>query len=100
MEPDSFNILLYHAPDLAPNASTYSFDLQLSGHTHGGQVCLPLYGALYTGSLYKKAFEAGRYLVNGMTLYVTRGLGMEGAVAPRVRVLCHPELIVWDIYNH
>ena len=100
MEQDSFNILLYHAPDLAPNASTYSFDLQLSGHTHGGQVCLPLYGALYTGSLYKKAFEAGRYLVNGMTLYVTRGLGMEGAVAPRVRVLCHPELIVWDIYNH
>jgi uncharacterized protein len=99
MEQGSFNILLYHSPDLAPGASHYGFDLQLSGHTHGGQVRLPLYGALYTGSLYKKAFEAGRYLVNGMTLYVTRGLGMEGAIAPRVRVLCRPELIVWDICN-
>jgi predicted MPP superfamily phosphohydrolase len=99
LDKSAFNLLLHHSPDLAPDASQYGFDLQLSGHTHGGQVRLPLYGALVTGSLYKKAFEAGRYLANGMTLYVTRGLGMEGAVAPRVRVLCRPELIIWDIYN-
>jgi predicted MPP superfamily phosphohydrolase len=58
---------------------------------------LPFYGAIFSGSLYKKAFEAGRYLVNGKTLYVSRGLGMEGALAPRVRVLCAPEMIVWEI---
>jgi predicted MPP superfamily phosphohydrolase len=91
------NILLHHSPDFAPNASRYGFDLMLSGHTHGGQVCLPFYGALFAGSLYGKTFESGRYLVNGMALYVTRGLGMEGAVAPRVRFLCPPEVIVWDI---
>jgi len=91
------NILLHHSPDLAPNVSRFGFDLMLSGHTHGGQVCLPFYGALFAGSLYGKTFESGRYQVNGMTLYVTRGLGMEGAVAPRVRFLCQPELIVWDI---
>ena len=93
----ALNILLHHSPDLAPLASRYGFDMQLSGHTHGGQIRLPFYGALFSGSLYKKAFEAGRYLVNGMTLYVSRGLGMEGAVAPRVRVLCPPEMIVWEI---
>jgi len=97
LQAETFNILLHHSPDLAPNASRSGFDMQLSGHTHGGQIRLPFYGALVTGSLYKKAFEAGRYLVNGMTLYVSRGLGMEGAIAPRVRVHCRPELIVWDI---
>lgn len=97
LEESSFNILLHHSPDFAPNASQYNFDLMLSGHTHGGQVCLPGYGALFCGSLYKKAFEAGRYLVNGMTLYVTRGLGLEGAIAPRVRFLCPPEMIVWEV---
>lgn len=97
LEDSLVNILLHHSPDFAPNASRYGFDMMLSGHTHGGQVCLPFYGALFAGSLYGKTFESGRYLVNGMTLYVSRGLGLEGAVAPRVRFLCRPELIVWDI---
>lgn len=95
--PESFNILLYHSPDLAPMVQTCGFDLQLSGHTHGGQVRLPFYGAIFAGSLYHKAFEAGRYLLGKMTLYVTRGLGMEGGIAPRVRFLCRPELIIWKI---
>ncbi len=99
LQDGSFNVLLHHSPDLAPLASRYGFDMQLSGHTHGGQIRLPFYGALFSGSLYKKTFEAGRYLVNGMTLYVSRGLGMEGAIAPRVRVLCPPEMIVWEITN-
>ncbi len=97
LQDGSINLLLYHSPDLAPNASRYSVDLQLSGHTHGGQVRLPFFGALYAGSLYGKTFEAGRYLVNHMPLYVTRGLGMEGAIAPRVRFLCTPEMILWEI---
>lgn len=95
----SFNILLYHSPDLAPNASQFDIDLQLSGHTHGGQVRLPLLGPLYTGSLYGKRFDAGRYLVNGMPLYISRGLGLEGAIAPRVRFLCKPEMIFWDFVS-
>jgi len=96
-DPASFNILLYHSPDFAPLASKAGFDLQLSGHTHGGQVRLPLYGAIFAASLYGKLFESGRYLLGKMTLYVTRGLGMEGGIAPRVRLLCPPELVFWDI---
>ena len=94
---DHFSILLYHSPDLAPHAAQQGIDLQLSGHTHGGQVRLPVWGALITASLYGKRYEAGRYQVKDMTLYTTRGIGMEGGGTPRVRFLCPPEIIFWDI---
>jgi uncharacterized protein len=95
---DRFTILLYHTPDLAPNAAnTRAIDLQLSGHTHGGQIRLPWLGALFAASLYGKRFESGRKTVGSLTLYVTRGIGMEGKAAPRVRFLCPPEIILWEI---
>ena len=93
----NFTLLLYHSPDLAPEAAEAGVDLQLSGHTHAGQVRLPGYGALITGSLYGKELEAGRKDVNGLTLYVTRGLGMEGKGAPRVRFFSPPEVILWEL---
>jgi predicted MPP superfamily phosphohydrolase len=95
--PDRFTILLYHTPDLAPEASMAGVDLMLCGHTHGGQVRLPGLGAVYASSLYGKRFEAGRYLLDRTTLYVSRGIGMEGMSAPRVRFLCPPEIILWEI---
>jgi len=94
---ETFTLLLYHSPDLAPEAAEAGVELQLSGHTHAGQVRLPGYGALITGSLYGKALEAGRKDVNGLTLYVTRGIGLEGKGAPRVRFLCPPEIILWEL---
>jgi uncharacterized protein len=96
-DPQHLKLLLYHTPDLAPDAADLGLDLQLSGHTHGGQVRLPFYGALFAGSLYGKRFEAGRIQLNGMTLYVSRGIGLEGQGAPRVRFLCPPEVILWEI---
>lgn len=96
-DPDDFTILLYHTPDLAPEAAAQGIDLQLSGHTHGGQIRLPFFGALYTSSLYGKRFEIGRHQLEACTLYVTRGLGMEGKGAPRARFLCPPEIILWEI---
>ncbi|MBI3241124.1 MAG: metallophosphoesterase [Chloroflexi bacterium] len=95
--PSRFTILLYHTPDLVLDAAEAGVDLQLSGHTHGGQVRLPFFGALITASLYGKQFEVGRRQVDDLTLYVTRGLGMEGKGAPRVRFLCPPEIILWEI---
>lgn len=92
-----FRIFLYHTPDLAPEASQLGFDLQLSGHTHGGQVRIPLYGALYAASLYGKKFESGRRQVGDMTLYVSRGIGLEGGGAPRLRFNCAPEIILWEL---
>jgi predicted MPP superfamily phosphohydrolase len=92
-----FTILLYHSPDLAPEAAEASVDLMLCGHTHGGQVRFPLLGAVYASSLYGKRFEGGRYLLGGMTLSVSRGVGMEGKSAPRLRFLCPPEITLWEI---
>ena len=95
--PTRFTVLAYHTPDLAPHAAELGVDLMLSGHTHGGQVRLPLFGALYTSSLYGKRFEAGRYQLGNTTLYVSRGIGVEGKGAPRVRFLCPPEIVLWEI---
>ena len=92
-----FTILLYHSPDLAPNAANFEIDMQLSGHTHGGQVRLPWIGSIFTGSLYGRKFQAGKYHLNNLLLYITRGIGMEGAGAPRVRFLCPPEIILWEL---
>jgi predicted MPP superfamily phosphohydrolase len=92
-----FSIFLYHSPDMAPNAAQMGYDLQLSGHTHGGQICLPFWGPLFTASLYGRRFQSGRYSINHMILYITRGIGLEGKAAPRARFLCPPELILWNI---
>lgn len=90
-------ILLYHSPDLAPDAAELGIDLQLSGHTHAGQIRFPGIGPLMTGSLYGRALESGRRQLGPLTLYVTRGIGLEGKGAPRMRFLCPPEIILWEI---
>jgi hypothetical protein len=94
---DSFTVLLYHSPDLMPEAVELGVDLYLCGHTHGGQIRLPLFGALITSSDFWKRYEMGRYEENDTTLYVSRGLGMEGLGAPRARFLSPPEVIVWTL---
>jgi hypothetical protein len=86
-------ILLYHTPDLAESASAAGFDLYLAGHTHGGQIRLPFYGALVTLSRYGKRYEMGHYTLGKTHLYVSRGIGMEGWIAPRARFLCSPEIV-------
>jgi predicted MPP superfamily phosphohydrolase len=100
---DAPTVLIYHTPDLAPEAAAMGIDLQLSGHTHGGQIRLPAYGALVTSSIYRKRFEAGEYHLphddheGVMTLYVSRGIGTEGGIAPRARFLCPPEIVLWTL---
>jgi hypothetical protein len=95
--PERFTLLLYHSPDLMPEAVKSGVDLYLCGHTHGGQIRLPLFGALITSSEFWKQYEMGRYEKNGTTLYVSRGLGMEGLGAPRARFLSPPEIIEWTL---
>jgi hypothetical protein len=94
---DRPTILLHHTPDPILEVADAGLDLQLSGHTHGGQVRLPLYGSLLTFSRHGKRFDGGLYRVRDTFLYVNRGLGMEGGLAPRVRFLCRPELTVLDL---
>ncbi len=97
LDDDALNIFLYHMPGLIYEIAAGDVDLALSGHTHGGQVALPFYGALVTLARYGKRFEAGLYQVEDTHLYVNRGIGMEGSKAPRVRFFARPEVTVIDI---
>ncbi|RME76611.1 MAG: hypothetical protein D6784_05440 [Chloroflexi bacterium] len=94
---DSARILLYHSPELMPLVQQYPVDLYLCGHTHGGQVRLPVFGALLTSSALGKRYEMGLYQEQGTTLYISRGVGLEGLSAPRLRLLCPPEIILWEL---
>ena len=86
-------MLLYHTPDLMPQASDLGVDLYLAGHTHGGQWRLPGFGALLTSSIHWKRYESGLYREGDTRLYVSRGLGMEGFGTPRARFFCPPEVV-------
>jgi predicted MPP superfamily phosphohydrolase len=94
---DSATVLLYHSPELMPLVQNYPLDLYLCGHTHGGQVRVPGYGAILTSSVTGKRYEMSRYDEQGTTLYVSRGIGLEGLSAPRIRLLCRPEIILFTV---
>ncbi len=87
--PGSTVILLAHEPDYADVAANDGrVQLQLSGHTHGGQLRLPGIGAPVLPYLGRK-YPAGRFRVGEMWLYVNRGVGL---IRPAVRLNCRPEV--------
>jgi len=92
----AFHIALAHHPDFALGDAPA--DLMVAGHTHGGQVQLPLLGPVITLSKVPRAWASGRTeLSGGRTLVVSRGVGMERGRAPRLRFLCPPEVVVIDV---
>lgn len=97
MPPDGLHLLLMHPPDIAPEANDTGIDLYLCGHTHGGQIRLPLLGAFFSSSHLGQRFIMGRYELGATTLYTARGVGLEGLGAPRARFLCPPEIVLWEI---
>ncbi|MEZ4404959.1 MAG: metallophosphoesterase [Polyangiales bacterium] len=86
-----YRIFMAHHPDrvverLPPDGA----DLALAGHTHGGQVSLPLIGApvVHNGH----GFTGGLYQQEGIPFVISRGIGMRGGAAPRVRFNVPPEI--------
>jgi predicted MPP superfamily phosphohydrolase len=87
-------LLLAHEPDYADrSAKTGRFDLQLSGHSHGGQVVLPFIGPPILPYLGRK-YPSGLYKVGGMWQYTNRGVGMARL---KVRFNCRPEITVFTL---
>ncbi len=88
--PGDCKILLVHTPDIAPQAARVGIQLQLSGHSHGGQIRLPGVGALYCPPLGRK-YPLGLREVPGSStrVYTNRGLGT--TVLP-LRLFCPPEV--------
>lgn len=90
--PGAATVLLCHNPDLLPEVPA-TVALTLAGHTHGGQVRLPLLGALLTSSHYGQRFAEG--WVAGPALgFVSRGLGVSGLP---IRLRCAPEVVLFDL---
>jgi hypothetical protein len=95
--PGAFTLLLFHSPDLIAEAAHAGIDLYLGGHTHGGQLCLPLIGPIVTGSIYGRQYVNGLFERGHTTMYISRGLGFEGGAMPRARFLCRPEIVSIDL---
>ena len=94
-DPARFNLLLSHVPAFAHEQLERHVGLILCGHTHGGQVRVPLLPPLYLPR-YSGRFVAGLYQVGryGTLLYVNRGIGT--SVLP-VRLACRPEITVIEL---
>jgi hypothetical protein len=90
-------VLLFHSPDLILEAAELGVDLYLAGHTHGGQIRLPMIGAVVTHSIYGSRYASGLFQEGDTTMYVSRGLGFEGSWLPRARFLCRPEVVSIDL---
>jgi uncharacterized protein len=93
---DSFKILLSHAPDLAETAVQYPIHWQLSGHSHGGQIKIPFFGALVTPP-FGQIYPEGLYSIgenNPLSLYVNRGIG---TTRLPFRFMSKPELTVFTL---
>lgn len=85
-------VLLAHEPDFADTAAaTGRFDLQISGHSHGGQIVIPLIGPPLLPELGRK-YPSGLYNINDMLLYTNRGIGVTTINA---RFNCRPEITVF-----
>ena len=91
---DGAALVMVHEPDFADAVSTCKrFDLMLSGHSHGGQICLP-FGRVVHVPAFAEKHPAGLYRVNDMHLYTNRGLGTVGLP---LRLFCRPEITVFTL---
>jgi predicted MPP superfamily phosphohydrolase len=86
--PDACKVALVHEPDFADRSARHDIDLQLSGHTHGGQVRLPGLGPLILPKWGRK-YPIGLQRAGETWVYTSRGVGL---VSPPIRFNCPPEI--------
>lgn len=92
LKDDNVAVLLAHEPDYADtSAATGKFDLQISGHSHGGQIAIPFLDPPILPYLGQK-YHTGLYKIGNMLQYTNRGVGMLG---PAVRFNCRPEITIF-----
>ncbi len=96
LDSDTYNVLLAHRPEYINAYLQYDFDLILSGHTHGGQVRVPLLvnGLFAPDQGWLPKYAGGRYDFDGTTMIVSRGAGAGNALP---RIFDPPEIVVVDI---
>jgi len=87
----TFRIVLSHSPDAMLAAREREVELVLAGDTHGGQVRLPLIGAVYVKSRVSRKYDLGHIVEGDTQMYISPGVG---TLAIPIRVLCPPEVSV------
>jgi uncharacterized protein len=91
---DAFSILVTHTPEIYRQAAHADFDLLLSGHTHGGQICLPGGYPMTLSAVLPRRFGAGAWRYHNMIGYTAVGAG--SSVVP-VRFNCPPEITLHEL---
>ena len=76
--PEGFNIALVHSPEIVEQAASAGISLYLTGHTHGGQICLPGGLPIITNIAGKRAFSTGAWRCGAMMGYTSPGAGISG----------------------
>lgn len=95
--PSHLTITMVHEPDFADYVKKFNVDLQLSGHSHGGQIRLPLLGAPitpYLGSKYVRGLYRLHYKTHELFVHVSPGLGVTHLP---IRLFCPPEITVIEL---
>ena len=96
--PESdFSILLSHTPEIYRQVAHAGFDVMLSGHTHGGQICLPGGIPVTLDSVLPRQLGSGAWRHAGMTGYTSRGAGC--SILP-VRFNCRPEITLHQLKSN
>jgi len=80
-----------HHPDIIRHLRERRVDLLVCGHTHGGQIRLPYFGAIVVPSKHESRYAAGFVREGNVLMYISRGLG----AIPPIRILCRPEMAVF-----
>lgn len=93
---EAFSILLSHTPEIYRQAAHAGFDLLLSGHTHGGQICLPGSIPLTLDSVLPRKFGAGAWIYHEMAGYTSAGVGSSIVT---VRINCLPEITLHRLWR-
>ena len=94
--PDRFGFAVMHSPDSAPETAALGYDFMVAGHTHGGQVCLPVVGALVTNCSLPARLVSGVIRVGDAVVSVSAGLGTS-KYAP-FRFFCRPEATLLELH--
>lgn len=88
LPPDGPCIGVSHHPDIIDLLGGRRLDLLVCGHTHGGQIRFPFFGAVVVPSMHEGEYAAGFHRVGRVLMYVSRGIGS----IPPLRILCRPEV--------
>ena len=90
-----YRMVICHTPDTIDELSDYPFDYMVAGHSHGGQLYIPLIGAIYIPQ-YAYNYNHGKYVIDNKTLDITNGVG---TTRKDIRLFADQEIVIYRFYH-